>query len=110
MHGLPLTPRQFEREFIVADYEGRSNTGKQAYAELTATGLTVVKPAELDKARAIVAALEANPETRKLLHHGKKERTIIQPRAHGLLPLKARLDIHHESQRQVIELKKLSKN
>ncbi len=40
-----------------------------------------------------------------MLHHGKKERTIIQPRAHGLLPLKARLDIHHESQRQVIELK-----
>jgi hypothetical protein len=40
-----------------------------------------------------------------LLRGGKKERTIIQPRAHGLLPLKARLDVHQESRRQVIELK-----
>lgn len=105
VHGLALTPRQFEREFLVADYERRSNAGKQAYAELTATGLTVVKPVELDKARAVVAALQASPEARKLLRHGKKERTIIQPRARGLLPLKARLDIHHEAKRQVIELK-----
>lgn len=105
VHGLALTPRQFEREFLVADYERRSVAGRQAYAELTATGLTVVKPAELDKARAIVAALQASPEARKLLRHGKKERTIIQPRARGLLLLKARLDIHHEAKRQVIELK-----
>lgn len=105
VHCLALTPRQFEREFLVADYERRSNAGKQAYAKLVATGLTVVKPSELDKARAIVAALQTNPEARKLLHHGKKERTIIQPRQPGLLPLKARLDIHNESKRQIVELK-----
>jgi hypothetical protein len=49
--------------------------------------------------------LHADAEARKLLRGGKKERTIIQPRARGLLPLKARLDIHHESKRQVVELK-----
>jgi hypothetical protein len=65
----------------------------------------VVKPAELDQARAIVAALQADPVARKLLRGGKKERTILQPRARGLLPLKARLDVHRESRRQVIELK-----
>jgi len=43
VHCLALTPRQFEREFIVADCERHSNTGKQAYAELTATGLTVAR-------------------------------------------------------------------
>ncbi len=105
VHCLALTPRQLEREFLVADYERRSASGKARYAALVATGLTVIRPAELDKARALVAALHASPEARKLLRHGKKERTIIQPRARGLLPLKARLDIHHEAKRQVIELK-----
>ena len=107
VHGLALTPRQFGREFIVADYERRSLAGRRAYAKLAATGLTIVKPAELDRARAraLVAALQASPEARKLLRGGQKERTIIRPRAGGLLPLKARLDVHQESHRQVIELK-----
>ena len=105
VHCLALTPHQFEREFIVADYERRSNAGRQAYARLAATGLALVKPAELDRARAVVAALQTHREARKLLRHGKKERTIIQPRASGLLPLKARLDVHNESKRQIIELK-----
>ena len=105
VHCLALTPRQFEREFIVADYERRSLAGRQVYAELAATGLTVIRPTELDQARAIVAALQASPEARKLLRGGQKERTIIRPRAGGLLPLKARLDVHQESRRQVIELK-----
>lgn len=105
VHCLALTPRQFDREFRVADYERRSKAGKAHYVALTASGLTVVRPAELDKARAIVAALHASPEARKLLRGGKKERTIVQPRGAGLLPLKARLDIHRESKRQIIELK-----
>ena len=105
VHGLALTPRQFEREFIVANYERRSLAGRRAYAKLAASGLTIVKPAELDQARAIVAALQASSEARKLLRGGKKERTIIRPRISGLLPLKARLDVHQESRRQVIELK-----
>ena len=105
VHCLALTPRQLEREFIVADYERRSLAGRRAYVELAATGLTVIRPAELDKARALVAALRADPDARKLLRGGKKERTIIRPRARGLLPLKARLDVHQESRREVIELK-----
>jgi hypothetical protein len=105
VHCLALTPRQIEREFIVADYERRSLAGRQAYAELAATGLTIIRPAELDRARAIVTALQADPDARKLLRGGQKERTIIRPRARGLLPLKARLDVHQESRRQVIELK-----
>lgn len=105
VHCLALTPRQFEREFLVADYERRSVAGKARYAAMQQSGLTVVKPAELDQARAIVAALHASPESRKLLRGGKKERTIIQSRARGLLPLKARLDIHHEAKRQVVEFK-----
>ena len=105
VHCLALTPRQFEREFVVADYDRRSNAGKARYAELAETGLTVIRPAELERARAMVAALRANPDSRKLLRHGKKERTFIQPRGNGLLPLKARLDIHHETRRGVVELK-----
>lgn len=105
VHCLALTPSQFDAEFLVADYERRSSAGKARYAQLQQYGLTVIKPAELDRARAIVAALHASPEARKLLRHGKKERTIIQPRARGLLPLKARLDVHQESKRGVVELK-----
>ena len=105
VHCLALTPHQLEHEFIITDYERRSHAGKARYAALTETGLTVIRPAELEKARTIVAALHASSETRKILRHGKKECTIIQPRARGLLPLKARLDIHAESGRKVIELK-----
>ena len=105
VHCLALTPRQFEREFVVADYDRRSNAGKARYAELAETGLTVIRPAELERARAMVAALRANPDSRKLLRDGKKERTIIQPRARGLLPLKARLDVHCEARRLIVELK-----
>ena len=105
MHSLALTPNQLDQEFIVADYERRSIAGKARYTELQAYGLPIIKPAELDKTRAVVAALKANPDARKLLHSGNKERTIIQPRQSGLLPLKARLDIHHEAKRQVVELK-----
>ena len=105
VHCLALTPSQFEREFLVADYERRSHAGKARYAALSATGLTVIKPAELDKARAIVAALHAHPDARHLLRGGKKERLIIQPRPRGLLPLKARLDVHQETRREVVELK-----
>ncbi len=105
VHCLVLTPRQFDAEFLVADYERRSNAGKARYAQLQQYGLTVIKPAELERARAVVAALAAHQEARKLLRGGRKERTIIQPRPRGLLPLKARLDVHQESQRAVVELK-----
>ncbi len=105
VHGLALTPRQFEREFRVIRESRRSRNGRAEWEWTLAQGWTPIKPAELDQARALVAALHASPETRKLLRHGKKERTIIQPRARGLLPLKARIDVHDESQRQVVELK-----
>ncbi len=105
VHCLALTPRQFEREFRVIHEDRRSRNGRAEWEWTLAQGWMPIKPAELDKARALVAALQASPEARKLLRHGKKERTIIQPRARGLLPLKARLDIHHEAKRQVIELK-----
>lgn len=105
VHCLALTPRQFEREFRVIREDRRSRNGRAEWEWTLAQGWTPIKPAELDQARAIVAALRANPEARKLLRHGKKERTIIQPRQAGLLPLKARIDVHDESHRQVVELK-----
>lgn len=105
VHCLALTPRQLEREFLIADYERRSQAGKARYAELSATHKIVIKPAELEHARALVAALRAHPDARKLLRGGKKERLLIQPRPNGLLPLKARLDIHQETRRGVVELK-----
>lgn len=105
VHCLALTPNQLEHEFVVADYERRSSAGKARYAVLADTGKIVIRPAELERARAMVAALRANPDSRKLLHGGKKEFTVIQRRRGGLLPLKARLDIHHASSRGVVELK-----
>ena len=105
VHCLALTPGQFAQSFLVADYERRSIAGKARYSQLSETGLTLIKPTELDQALAIVAALHAKPAIRKLLQRSKKERTVIQPRQRGLLPLKARLDLHHEAKRQVVELK-----
>lgn len=105
VHCLALTPRQFEREFRVVQESRRTRPGKAEWSWTLAQGWTPIKPAELDRAKAIVAALKAHPEARKLLHFGKKERTIIQPRPAGLLPLKARLDVHCEAQRLIVELK-----
>lgn len=105
VHGLALTPRPFEREFRVIHEDRRSRNGRAEREWTLAHGWTPIRPGELDRARAVVAALQADPDARKLLRGGKKERTIIQPRARGLLPLKARLDVHHEAKRQVIELK-----
>jgi len=104
VHCLALTPRQFEWEFRVLT-DRRTKAGQAEWSWTLCQGWTPVKPAELDKARSIVAALKAHAESRKLLHFGKKERTIIQQRAHGLLPLKARLDVHCESRRLIVELK-----
>lgn len=105
VHCVALTPEQFAQTFLVANYERRSIAGKARYAQWSETGLTLIKPAELEQALAIVAALHAKPAVRKLLQRSKKERTIIQPRGRGLLPLKARLDLHDETRRQVVELK-----
>ncbi len=105
VHCLALTPNLLDHEFLIADYERRSNAGKAHYSDLTATGRIVIKPAELEKARAMIEAMQANTDARNLIKGGKKERTIIQPRPNHLLPLKARLDIHHEKQRLVMELK-----
>ncbi|MBK8752384.1 MAG: PD-(D/E)XK nuclease-like domain-containing protein [Candidatus Competibacteraceae bacterium] len=105
VHCLALNPHTLDDEFLVADYERRSNAGKARYAQLNQYGLMVIKPAELERAKAIVAFLKANKESARLLLYGKKERTIIEPRAAGLLPLKARLDVHNETKRQVVELK-----
>ena len=105
VHCLALTPKQFEREFRVIHEGRRSRNGRAEWEWTLAQGWTPIKPAELDQARAIVAALQASPEARRLLRHGKKERTLIQPRQAGLLPLKARIDVHDESRRQAVELK-----
>jgi len=105
VHCLALTPKQFTQEFRVITQDRRSRTGRAEWEWTLCQGWTPIRPGELDRARAIVAALKADPTARKLLARGKKERTIIQPRAAGLLPLKARLDIHDEAHRHVIELK-----
>lgn len=105
VHGLALTPKQFDQEFAVMNCERRTKADRARWEWVQAQGAIPIRPAELDQARAIVAALQASPEARKLLRQGKKERTIIQPRQAGLLPLKARIDVHDESKRQVVELK-----
>ncbi len=105
VHGLALTPHQFDNEFIVSDVARRRSVDLAMHATWERAGMTVISPAELDKARAVVAALHANPESRRLLRGGRKEMPIFQPRAAGLLPLKARLDILHPTPRQVVELK-----
>lgn len=104
VHCLALTPRQFEREFRVLE-DRRTQAGRAAWAGTWAQGWIPIKPAELDKARAIAAALKAHKDAHRLLFYGKKERSIIQPRPFGLLPLKARLDVHCEAKRLVVELK-----
>ena len=105
VHCLALTPLQFGDEFIIDDYERRRKAGKARYAALAATGKIIITPDEFNRAQAIVTTMKAHPEARKLLTGGQKEKTIIKERQRGLLPLKARLDIHHPGQRLVGELK-----
>ncbi|MCC7219437.1 MAG: PD-(D/E)XK nuclease-like domain-containing protein [Candidatus Contendobacter sp.] len=105
VHCLALTPLQFSDEFIIASDERRTKAGRNCYTKLAATGKIIITPDEFERAQAIIAKMKAHPEARLLLSGGKKEKTFIQERGRGLLPLKARLDIHHENQRLVGELK-----
>jgi len=105
VHCLALTPNQFGKEIQVLDTNRRTAFGRKIWNDVQAAGMVPVTPAELDKARAIVAALKAHKPANRLLMFGKKERTIIQPRPAGLLPLKARLDVHCEAHRLIVELK-----
>jgi hypothetical protein len=105
VHCLALTPLQFGEEFMIESPHRRSKAGKARYAELKATGMIVITPDEFDRAQAIVSAMKAHPDAKKLLIGGQKEKTLIQERGRGLLSLKARLDIHHPNQHRVVELK-----
>lgn len=105
IHCLTLTPLQFGEEFIIDTGNRRTKAGRAHHAALSETGLIVISPNDFERAQAIVAVLKADPDAGKLLKGGKKERTLIQPRKDGLLPLKARLDSYHEAKRQVVELK-----
>ena len=62
VHCLALTPAAFAREFAVMHCERRSKADRARWEWIQAQGLTPIRPAELDKARAIVAALQADPE------------------------------------------------
>ena len=95
VHCLALTPLQFGEEFIIESRHGRSQAKKARYTELKTTGMIIITPDEFERAQAIVTAMKAHPEARLLLTGGKKEQTLIQERGPGLLPLKARLDLHH---------------
>ena len=81
VHALALTLKQWNRELVVSTADRRTRAGRAHWDWLKAQGWMPVTPAELDKARALVAALRADPDARKLLTGGKKERTIIRPRA-----------------------------
>lgn len=104
VHCLALTPSQYAREFRVLENR-RTKAAQAEWAGTIAQGFIPIKPAELDQARAIVAALKGHKTANRLLTYGRKERSIIQPRPVGLLPLKARLDVHCEAKRLIVELK-----
>lgn len=104
VHCLALTPNQFDREVMVLK-DRRTKAGQTEWNQTITKGLTPIKPAELDRARAISEVLKADKAANRLLTYGRKERTIIQPRSSGLLPLKARLDVHCEAKRLIVELK-----
>jgi hypothetical protein len=105
VHLLMLTPNMFDNEIIVCDYDRRTLAGKEKYKSLLMTGKTIIKPAELQKAQAIVDVINNNPEAKKLLRFGSKEKTIIKHRNPGMLPLKARVDVLNKKQQLVVELK-----
>lgn len=105
VHCLALTPLRFDSEIIVSDIGRRSAKDKAMHETWERAGMTVVSEREVEKAKAVVGAIKANKEASRLISRGMKERAIIKPRADGLLPLKARLDVHNEANRQGIELK-----
>jgi hypothetical protein len=105
VHCMALTPLELPKEFIVNTQEQRSAAGKARAARLAAHGKTVVTTREFARASEIVAALKAHPEAWTLLRDGRPEQVIIQERGADWLPLKARLDVHDERRRRVVELK-----
>lgn len=82
----------------------RSHAGKARYAALSATGLTVIKPAELEKARHRRRA--PRPSRRKTPVARWQERTA-DPSAPltRIVAAQGPADIHQETRREVVELK-----
>lgn len=105
VHCLTLNPLQLGQEFTIQNINRRTKEGKARYDALSKEGWLIVTPTQFEQAQAIVAALKSHPDARLLLTQGKKEKTFIQDRDCGLLPLKARLDVHHPEHRRVVELK-----
>jgi hypothetical protein len=105
VHALALTPRKFGQEIVVANADRRTDAGKAFVLTRAAAGLTVISPAEYERARAVVAALHRDYDAKRLLRRGRAERVIVRKRGAGLIPLKGRLDIDDRRRETVLELK-----
>lgn len=105
IHCLTLNPRDLPNEFLMTDYERRTQAGRAVYAGILAQGKTPIRPAELERAFHIKAALVAHREAWTLLRYGSRERPLIRDRGPGRLPLKARPDVRNHTRRRVVELK-----
>ena len=51
VHSLILEPENFERDFIIADFNKRTKSGKEASANAEASGKILLKPSEFETAK-----------------------------------------------------------
>jgi hypothetical protein len=105
LHLLLLTPKLFDDEVIISDFERKSKRGKELYNDLKSSGKTIIKPTELYRAKKIVQAFNMNSDAKKFLRYGTREKPFITPRGDSLLPLKARLDLFNKKKGLIVEFK-----
>lgn len=72
VHSAVLTPRSFNKEYIVADFDSRTKEGKALKQQAMESGKTLLTVDQHEKIKAIAEAIKANPFAKRLLT-GKHE-------------------------------------
>lgn len=92
-HKYILEPETFWNDYIeVPKIDRRTKAGKEAYAELIASGKEPITEADMDAIRAMSEAIKANPTAAALIINGAHEVTFQWTEAETGEPCKCRVD------------------
>ena len=81
---LLTEPLKLESRFVVSEHDDfRSNESKAWKAEMEAAGMTVIKQAEMDAARAQFAAVTSKPEAMALIKGARMQVAFRHPTKYG---------------------------
>ena len=107
-HKFILEPETFFNEYIAAPkIDRRTKAGKEAYAELLASGKIVISESDMDTIRKMDEAIRANKTAYALLKTGEHEVTFEWSETTTNEPCKCRVDCltEYEGEKYIVDYK-----